>query len=106
MKNTYHLSAINHPQHAEPNTIGQLEIDNHADMTCFGANFLLLAPTGCICDVNPFTDEYDAIPNVEIVSACTAFDHLVTGITYIFDFHEGLWFDNHLTHSLVNPNQC
>lgn len=52
--------------------VARLEIDNHADTTCFGANFLRTYVTNKVCDVVPFSEEYKAMNDIEIVGACTA----------------------------------
>jgi len=39
------------------------------------------------------------------VGAYTAYDDSNTGLTYILEFHEGLWFGSRLRNSLWNPNQ-
>jgi hypothetical protein len=80
-------------------------MDNHADTCCFGSNFTPLYFTGQVCDVSPFTDSYDAMQIIEVCSAATAWDQLVAGPTYILEYHQGLWFGNKLSHSLINPNQ-
>ena len=38
----------------------------------FGKNFILLSYKGRECDVEPYTETYDAIKNIPIVSAATA----------------------------------
>ena len=88
------------------NHIARSEIDNHADTCCFGANFTPLYFTGQVCDVSPFSDEYDSMSNVEVCAAATAWDDPTTGHTSILEFHQGLWFGNKLPNSLINPNQC
>jgi hypothetical protein len=87
-------------------TIARSEIDNHADTCCFGSNFTPLYFTGQVCDVSPFTDSYDAMQNVEVCAAATAWDHPMTGQTYVLEIHQGLWFGTKLPNSLINPNQC
>jgi hypothetical protein len=89
-----------------PNTIACSEIDNHADTCCFGANITPLYFTGQVCDVSPFSDEYNSMPNVEVCAAATAWDDPITGHTSILEFHQGLWFGSKLPNSLINPNQC
>jgi hypothetical protein len=90
----------------EENTVAQLEIDNHADTSCFGSSFVPLYWTGQVCDVTPFLSDYTPMTNVHIASACTAYDDQCTGRTIIMEFHQGLWFGNKMPHSLINPNQC
>ena len=41
-----------------------------------------------------------------MASAATAWDDPDTGETTILLFHQGLWFGDSLTNSLINPNQC
>ena len=82
------------------------EIDNHADTTCFGPNFRVTYMTDQECNVYPFSDQYNPIESVPIVTACTAYDDLDTGETYILEFHQGLYFGNQMKHSLICPNQC
>ena len=56
------------------NTIkhGRLELDTHVEKIVFGQSCILLSKTGRECDVSPYTDEYEAIKNVPIVLAETA----------------------------------
>ena len=60
------------------NTIKQsrIELDTHAKTIVFGQSFILLSETGRECDVSPYTDEYEAIKNVPIVLAATAWTSL------------------------------
>ena len=39
-------------------------------------------------------------------SAEMAWDDPKTGLTYILEVNEGLWFGEQMRHSLANPNQC
>jgi hypothetical protein len=81
-------------------------MDNHADTTCFGSNFTAVQFTGEHCEVSPFSEQYDKMVNVPVASAATAWDDTDTGETTILLFHQGLWFGDNLTNSLINPNQC
>ena len=86
--------------------MARTEVDNHADTTCFGSNFTLMYITNKVCDVTPFSEEYSAMTDIQIVGACTAWVEPTTGQTFILVFHEGLWFGKDMENSLVNPNQC
>ncbi|TAN87586.1 MAG: hypothetical protein EYR95_16485, partial [Phormidium sp. SL48-SHIP] len=88
-----------------PNTIAYIELDSHADTCCFGSNFTPVNFTEYYCDVTPFSEEYSAMKDVPIASAATAWDNPETGEPIILIFHQGLWFGDSLTHSLINPNQ-
>ena len=85
--------------------IARTEIDNHADTCCFGPNFAILYLTGVKCTVSAFSKEHEAMQDIEVASAYTAYDNPEDGRTYILEFHEGLWFGNRMDHSLINPNQ-
>jgi hypothetical protein len=89
-----------------PGTVGNIEIDNRADTTVFGANMTPIAFTGQSCDVQAFKDSMPPEKDIPIASAATAYDDPETGETIILEFHQGLWFGNTMEHSLVNPNQC
>ena len=85
--------------------VGTVELDSHADTTVFGKNFLILHYTGRECDVLPYTDTYESVKGVPIVTAATAWTCLESGHTYILVLHEGLWMGESMPNSLVNPNQ-
>jgi hypothetical protein len=70
-----------------------------------GSNCVVLAYTTRECDVSPYSDTYQAIRNVPIVTGATAWTSHRSGDTLILVFHEALWMGNVLDHSLVNPNQ-
>ena len=72
---------------------------------CSVRTFLLLSYTGRECDVAPYTETYDAIKNIPIVSAATVWTSLESTETYILVFNEGLWMQGEMDHSLINPNQ-
>ena len=55
--------------------------------------------------MSPYTDEHEAIKNVPIVSAATAWTSLELAETFIIILHEGLWMNTTMEHTLVNPNQ-
>jgi Reverse transcriptase (RNA-dependent DNA polymerase) len=91
----------------KPNPIvyGKMELDSHADTVVLGRNCTILSYTGRECDVSPYTDFYDAIKGVPIVSGASAWTCQTTGETFILVFHEALWMGDTMDHSLVNPNQ-
>ena len=67
------------------NTIkhGRIYLDTHVDTIVLGQSFILLSKTGRECDVSPYTDEYEAIKNVPIVSAAIAWTSLELAETFI-----------------------
>ena len=82
-----------------------VELDSHADTIVCGRNCIVLHGTGRECDVLPYSDTYESIKAVPIVSAATAWTSESTGETFILVFNEALWMGDHLDHTLVNPNQ-
>ena len=85
--------------------VGSIELDSHADTTVFGKNFIVLTYTGRECDVMPYTDTYESVKGVPIVSAATAWTCMETNRTYILVINEGLWMGETMQNSLMNPNQ-
>jgi hypothetical protein len=84
---------------------GQVEMDTHADTCVLGPNFIILHHTGRECDVSPYTESYNEIKGVQIVTGATSWTCQDTGETFVLVIHEALWMPGSLTHSLVNPNQ-
>ena len=86
-------------------THGRIELDSHADTVVLGSNCVVLHHTGKVCEVSPYTDEYDAITDVPVVRGATLWTDQHTNEEYILAFNEALWMGDTLTHSLINPNQ-
>ena len=116
MHTTSHRQSSGRPRYlAQANTLsnicplspidGQIELDTHADTCVLGINFIILHYTGRVCDVSPYSSEYESVKNVPIVSGATAWTDRQTGETYILIVHEALWMADRLSHSLINPNQ-
>jgi hypothetical protein len=97
--------------HGKSNTIlrepvySTLEMDTHADTCVLGPNFVLLHYTSRECDVSPYTEVYESVKPVPIVSGATAWTDERTGLTYILVVNEALWMPDTVTSSLINPNQ-
>ena len=70
-----------------------------------GATFVTYYFTGEECDVAPFLDEYASTSGIPIASAGTAYYDEITGLTFILDVNQGLYFGKRMEHSLFNPNQ-
>ena len=86
-------------------THNKMEMDSHADTVVLGKNCVVISFTGRECDVSPYTDTYDSIKGVPIVTGASAWTCPDTGETMILVFHEALWMGDVLEHSLINPNQ-
>jgi hypothetical protein len=68
---------------------GRMELDSHADTIVLGRNAAILQYAGRECDVAPYSESYEPIKNVPIVSGATAITNANTGETIILVFHEG-----------------
>lgn len=86
-------------------TYGRMELDSHADTIVLGRNAIILQYTSRECDVAPYSDTYEPIRNIPIVTGATAITSATTGATFILVFNEAIWMGSHLEHSLLNPNQ-
>ena len=83
--------------------VGRTEMDSHADTIVAGRNTLLLAYTDRVCEVSPYSDEYEPMKDVPIVKAATGYTSY-TGESYILVMNEALYMPK-LDHTLINPNQ-
>ena len=86
-------------------THGRIELDSHADTVVLGSNAVVLHYTGNVCEVSPYSDEYEAISNVPVVRGATLWTDQNDNQGYILVFNEALWMGDTLPHSLINPNQ-
>ena len=89
-------------------TLSSNEMDTHADTCVAGKNWAVLTCTVVVCEVQPFTDKYDSIKEVPIVTACTVWtdqNDQNSGRECLLLGGQFLWFRSSLDHSLINPNQ-
>ena len=89
-----------------PETTGKVEVDNHADTSCLGANFRVMEFTEHVVNVQPFSNELQGLENIPIATGATAWDDPDSGRITILIVHQGLWFGRRLDNSLLSPNQC
>ena len=78
------------------------ELDSHANMTVVGRHCHVLAQTGRIADVSPFSPDYDALSKVPIVDAVLAYDCPYTGVTCLLLLRNALHIPS-MTHNLIPP---
>jgi hypothetical protein len=83
----------------------QLEMDSHADTCVAGANTRVMDYTDIKVSVSPFSDSYEAIKDVPIVTVATAWDDPATGKVTVLYIHEALYFREKKSHTLLCPNQ-
>ena len=86
-------------------TQGRMEVDSHADTIVLGANTIILSHTGQSCEVLPYSDTYDSITDVPVVTGATLWTSPHDGDEFILIFNEALWMGDTLQHTLINPNQ-
>ena len=75
----------------------------HADTTVAGRNCTVVHYTERSCDVAPFSDTYEPMKNISIITTATGFTS-TTGRQYILVFNEALYI-KYIDHTLINPNQ-
>jgi hypothetical protein len=95
--------AIPHP--TVEGTIGQNEMDTHADTCCADANWKLLDSTNEVCEVTPFLDLYEPVKEVMVTRCGTVWTSPDTGHESLLVGDQMLWFSSQMDHSLINPNQ-
>ena len=76
--------------HTEEGHSARCEMDSHADTCVVGSNFRLIELTGDTADVYPYNEKYEAITDVPIVWAATAWTNPETGETVILDCFQAL----------------
>jgi hypothetical protein len=81
------------------------DLDSHADTCCAGSNCSVLSLTGEQVSVTPFSDTYQAMPDVPIATVATAYDDPTTGHVTILVINEALYLGDRLGHTLLCPNQ-
>ena len=106
------LSSVRRPAASKPNrktmslpTEGHIELDSHTDTIVMGANCVILSHRGQSFEVMPYSDTYDTITDVLVITGATLWTSPHDGEEFILIFNEALWMGNTLQHALVNPNQ-
>ena len=102
--NTITISSIR--QQTNPIIETKAELDSHADTTVAGSSCRVIEFTEKVCDVFPFSDEYQPMKKVPVAKVATAYDHPLTGETFILVFGQALYLGDQLEHTLICPNQA
>ena len=58
---------------------GQSELNSHADTIYLGQNIIIMGYTGCECEVSPYTDTYESIKRLPIVTGATGYKSPIIG---------------------------
>ena len=82
-----------------------MELNSHADTVVLGSNCVVLHHTGNVCEVSPYSDEYEAIADAPVVHDATLWMDTIDNQEYILIFNEALWMGFTLSHTLINLNQ-
>ena len=69
---------------------GRIELDSHADTTVLVRNYAILAYTVKECEVSPYSDNYESIQQVPVVTGATAWTYTHSGEKFILVFNEAL----------------
>ncbi len=64
-------------------TSSRTELDSHANMVVVGNNCLVIEWSGRTANVNPFTSDYEALPEVPIVDAAVMYECPISGKEHI-----------------------
>ena len=83
----------------------QMECDSHADTVVLGKNSIIMHLTNRECEVMPYTDAYDSIKAIPVVTGATGYTSPRTGQRWILVFNEALYMGEQMEHTLFNPNQ-
>ncbi len=84
---------------------GPCELDSHGDTCVAGSNCVVIESTNQTVSVSAFTDTHEVIHDVPIVTAATAYDDPITGITYILILGQSIYMGDRMQTSLLCPNQ-
>ena len=80
---------------------GKTYLDSHADTTMAGRNCTVMHDEERSCDVAPFSNRYNPMTNISIITAATGFTS-TTGRKYILVFNEALYIKD-IDHTLIHP---
>ena len=106
------LSIVRHPATSNAKrkpmslpTEGCIELDSHTNTIVLGKNCVILSHTGRSCEVMPYSNTYDTITDVPVITGATLWSSPHDRDKFILIFNEALWMGNTLQHTLVNTNQ-
>jgi hypothetical protein len=85
-------------------SMAEIDIDTRADTICAGKASCVIEYTDPVCDVSPFTSEYEPMRNIPVAKMATAYD-LYDHETYILVTVQSLYFGDKLENTLLCPNQ-
>ncbi len=100
----YRISSIRRNEdYANAGYVSKLEADSHADTAVAGKNCVAMNFTDRSCSVQPYSEDYEPVADVPIVTAATGYTSK-NGLNYILVLPEALYMPT-MNHSLFNPNQ-
>ena len=98
-----HVNKVLTGQKSNPVYDGRLELDTHADTFVAGRNCTLMNISERVCDVMPYSDDYEPKQGIPIGQVATGYTS-ANGQRSILVFNEALWMPE-MEASLMNPNQ-
>ena len=88
-----------------PGTLARNEMDTRADTCCAGPNWRPIQFTGDVCEVTPFLDSYEPVPEIPVAQCATVWRDPWTLQEFLVVADQMLFFGTLMSHSLINPNQ-
>ena len=82
-----------------------IENDNHADIWCFGPNFVMDSFLGQTCNVSGYDKQVNNT-EVRIGTGLTIWTDPTSGKLHLLQVNQGLDMRDFLDNTLTNPNQC
>ena len=84
------LSAARSARNSDNSYHGRIELDSHADTTVLVRNYAILAYTVKECEVSPYSDNYESIQQVPVVTGATAWTYTHSREKFLLVFNEAL----------------
>ena len=84
---------------------GQSELESHDETIVLDQNSIIMGYTGHECDVLPYTDTYESIKKIPIVTGETGYTSPIIDQQSILIFNDVLLLGDKMQHTLINPNQ-
>ena len=102
---TIFLSAAHYVFNSNNEYHRRISLDSHSDTTVLCCDCFVLTYTGNYCKVSPYSDKYQSIQHVPVVTGATSWTCPHYGETFIVVFNEALFMVDKLDYTLVIPNQ-
>ena len=88
-------------EHQSNPTNAYAELDSHADTVVAGSACKVIELTDQSCEVYAYADHYEPITNVPVAKVATAYDHPISGETFMLIFGQALYMGDRMSHTLI-----